>query len=53
MLSHVVVKQEVDALHRSYLKGGYSEISHLTELEKIYIPEIYMRKQYKYNTNNQ
>ena len=28
-------------------KGGYLDFSHLTELEKIYITEIYMKKQYK------
>ena len=32
---------------KSILKGGYLDFSHLTELENIYIPEIYMRKQYK------
>ena len=29
------------------LKGGYLDFSHLTELENMYINEIYMRKQYK------
>ena len=29
------------------LKGGYLDFSHLTELENIYITEIYMKKQYK------
>ena len=29
------------------IKGGYLDFSHLTELENIYISEIYMRKQYK------
>ena len=28
-------------------KGGYLDFSHLTELENIFITEIYMRKQYK------
>ena len=28
-------------------KGGYLDFSHLTELKKIYITEIYMKKQYK------
>ena len=30
-----------------HLKGGYLDFSHLTELENIYITEIYMRKQHK------
>ena len=29
------------------LKGGYLDFSHLTELRKVYITEIYMKKQYK------
>ena len=28
-------------------KGGYLDLSHLTELRNIYITEIYMKKQYK------
>ena len=28
-------------------KGGYLDFSHLTELQNIYITEIYMQKQYK------
>ena len=28
-------------------KGGYLDFSHLIELEKIWITEIYMKKQYK------
>ena len=28
-------------------KGSYFDFSHITELENIYITEIYMRKQYK------
>ena len=28
-------------------KGGYLDFSHLTELENIYITEIYMKKHYK------
>ena len=27
-----------------YFKGGYSNCSHLTELEKIYVTESYMKK---------
>ena len=30
----------------SILKGGYLDFSHLIELEKTYITEIYMKKQY-------
>ena len=30
-----------------FFKGGYLDFSHLTELENIYITEIYMRKQNK------
>ena len=29
------------------LKGGYLDFSHLVELKKIYITEIYMKNQYK------
>ena len=32
------------------LKGGYLDFSHLTELNDMYITEIYMKKQYKYTT---
>ena len=39
-------KNIVAALMRR-IKGGYLDFSHLTELENIYITEIYMRKQYK------
>ena len=28
-------------------KGGYLDCSHLTELENIYLTEIYMKKQHK------
>ena len=34
-------------MSESYLKGGYLDLSHLTELRNIYITEIYMKKQYK------
>ena len=30
-----------------YLKGGHLDFSHLTEFKKLYITEIYMKKQYK------
>ena len=30
-----------------HVKGGYLDFSHLTELENIYITEIYMEKQHK------
>ena len=30
-----------------FFKGGYLDFSHLTELKKMYIIEIYMKKQYK------
>ena len=33
-------------------KGDYLDFSHLTELKKIYIYEIYMKKQYKSITKN-
>ena len=29
------------------IKGGYLDFLHLTEFKKIYINEIYMKKQYK------
>ena len=32
---------------KHYFKGGYLDFSHHTELKKIYINEIYMKKQYK------
>ena len=32
---------------KTALKGGYLDFSHLTELKKKYITEIYMKKQYK------
>ena len=32
---------------RLVVKGGYSDLSHLTELKTTYITEIYMEKQYK------
>ena len=35
---------------RTGFKGGYIDFSHLTELKKIYITEIYMKKQYKSST---
>ena len=35
------------ALYVSYLKGGYLDFSHLTEMKNIYMTEIYMKKQYK------
>ena len=47
ILSHVVVKQKVEVLQRSYLKGGYLDFSHLTEFEYTYITEIYIEKKYK------
>ena len=31
----------------SFLKGGYFDFSHLTELKNVNITEIYMKKQYK------
>ena len=31
----------------TYVKGGYLNFSHLTELKNIYITEICMKKQYK------
>ena len=34
------------------LKGGYLDFSHLTELKKMYITEIYMKKQYKTSITN-
>ena len=43
-------KQEILQYRRSkgeWLKGGYIDFSHLTELEKIYITEIYMKKKKK------
>ena len=33
-----------DMIHRLALKDGYLDFSHLTELKKIYITEIYMKK---------
>ena len=34
-------------LFSHFIKGGYLDFSHLTELKNIYITEIYMKKQYK------
>ena len=30
-----------------FLKGGYLDFSHLTELKNTYITEIYMKRKYK------
>ena len=38
-------KASLTSVHQ--FKGGYLDFSHLTELKKIYITEIYMKKQYK------
>ena len=35
---------QIEKSCRQHFKGGYLDFSHLTELEKIYITEIYMEK---------
>ena len=34
--------------YRIYIKGGYLDFSHLTELKNIYITEIYIKKIYNH-----